>query len=259
MKIIENKERKINLNINYEEFLVQWNLENILILHWWWWSSSSWLEYWEILSKNWFNVIIPDLPGFGKTKLTKVFNLEEYAIVIEEFCKEIWLNDFILMWHSNWGSISILLENRWNISIKKLVLNNSAGIRNDKKRNLKRKILNYISNNFDFFKNLKVFKKTRKLFYKIIWNQDYINAEKTPFLKETYQNIIKTDLQNQIKNIKKDTLLIRWEKDTYTPLSDAYFMRNNIKKSKLCILDNETHWIHLKNPKRLIETFLNNI
>jgi hypothetical protein len=32
-------------------------------------------------------------------------------------------------------------------------------------------------------------------------------------------------------------------------------MRNNIKHSKIIVLDNETHWIHLKNPKRLIETF----
>jgi hypothetical protein len=36
-------------------------------------------------------------------------------------------------------------------------------------------------------------------------------------------------------------------------------MRDNIKKSKLIILDNETHGIHLKNAKRLVETFLQNI
>jgi pimeloyl-ACP methyl ester carboxylesterase len=36
-------------------------------------------------------------------------------------------------------------------------------------------------------------------------------------------------------------------------------MRENIKNSKLVVLDNETHGIHIKNPKRLVESFLQNI
>jgi hypothetical protein len=36
-------------------------------------------------------------------------------------------------------------------------------------------------------------------------------------------------------------------------------MRNNIKNSKMVVLDNETHGIHIKNPERLVKTFLDNI
>ncbi len=259
VKNIKTTVKKTNLEINYEDFINPENTETIVILHGWWWSSQSWLIAWELLFQNWFNVIIPDLPGFWKTKLNKVFDLDEYAIVIEEFIKKLWLNNIILWWHSNWWAIAIKIAIRWKINISRLVLNNSAWIRNDKKRSFKRKILWKIINNFKFLKKIFIFKKIRILFYKIIWGQDYLNAEKNPNLKQTYLNMISSDLQNEIKNINNYTLLIWWENDTYTPISDWNFMRNNIKNSKIIVLENEKHWIHLSNPEKLINTFLNNI
>jgi len=251
-----NNSKKTQIKINYKEYSNKDNNETIVILHWWWWSSDSWVEVWEILSQNWFNVIIPDLPWFWETKLNYEFDLNEYAKVISNFLKELNLNNFILWWHSNWWWISIKLVNSKIFNIKRLVLNNSAWIRNDKKRSFKRKFFNFIIKPFKF---LSKFKKLRIIFYKLIWSTDYIKTENIPYLKETYKNIIWEDLKDDIKKIDIDTLLIRWEKDTYTPTSDAYFFRNNIKKSKLVILDWETHWIHLKNPIRLIDTFINNI
>ena len=253
------KFKKTNLEINYEDFINPDNTETIVILHWWWWSSQSWLTVWEILLQNWFNVIIPDLPWFWKTKLEKTFDLDEYASVVEEFIKELWLNNIILWWHSNWWAISIKIASRKKINISRLILNNSAWIRNDNKRKIKRKILNFIINHLKFIKKIFIYKKIRILFYKIIWWQDYLNAEKNPFLKETYKNMIKSDLSDEIKNLKQHTLLIWWKNDTYTPLSDWIFMRNNIKNSKMVTLENEKHWIHLNSPEKLVNTFLNNI
>jgi len=124
---------------------------------------------------------------------------------------------------------------------------------------VKRKILNFVIKYFSFLKKIFIFKKIRILFYKIIWGQDYLNAEKNPFLKKTYLNMIKSDLQEEIPKIKVNTLLIWWENDTYTPLSDWYFMRKNIKNSKMIVLENEKHWIHIHNPELLVKTFLQNI
>jgi len=253
------KFKKTNLEINYEDFINPKNTETIVILHWWWWSSQSWLTVWKLLLKNWFNVIIPDLPGFGKTKLEKVFDLDEYATVIEEFIKELWLKNIILWWHSNWWAISIKIANRWNINILRLVLNNSAWIRNDTKRNFKRKILKLLIRPIKYFKKVPLYNRIRNIFYKAIWSHDYLNAEKNPYLKETYLNMIKSDLKDTIKKIELNTLLIWWENDTYTPKSDWNYMRNHIKNSKIVILENEKHWIHLTSPEKLVNTFLNNI
>ncbi len=260
MKTIEDITlKKTNLEINYEDWIDENNHSTIVILHWWWGSSQSWLVIGELLFKAWFNVIIPDLPWFWKTKLNKIFDLDEYAKVVEEFIKELWLENIILWWHSNWWSISIKIVDRKKVSVSKLVLNNSAWIRNNKKRNIKRKVFKFIVKYFKFLKKIFIFKKIRILFYKVIWWRDYLNAEKSPHLKWTFLNIIKSDLSTIIPKIDIDTLLIRWRNDTYTPVSDWMFMRKSIKKSKMVILEDEKHGIHIKSPEKLVNTFLQNI
>ena len=261
--------KKTQIEINYEDWIDSENNNTIIILHWWWWSSQSWLDMWELLFQSWYNVIVPDLPGFWKTKLEKTFDLEEYATVIEEFIKHRKLENIILWWHSNWWAIAVKIANRWKIKIDRLILNNSAWIRNDNKRCLKRKILNNMSN---VVKKITEaippltrgrlgggFNKIRIFFYKLIWSHDYLEAEKNPYLKQTYLNMIKSDIKEEIKKIQQHTLLIRWGKDTYTPLSDWNYMRNNIKNSKMIVIENEKHWIHLHSPEKLVQTFLKNI
>ena len=61
------------------------------------------------------------------------------------------------------------------------------------------------------------------------------------------------DLQEVFPQIKADTLLIRWENDTYTPLSDWKKIHSLIKNSKFVVIPNVRHWIHFQNPQKLIE------
>lgn len=261
---MEEKQIKIwKVNLNYKHFYKKKNLYNLIVLHWWWWSSDSWVEFWHIMNKHWYNVIIPDLPGFWKTDINKVYTLDDYAKLIEKFINKLNLKNLILMWHSNWWAISIKIENRWNIKFSKLILNNSAGIRNDTKRTLKRKILNSFVKIVKFILKIiplpkDLIQKIRKLFYKSIWWQDYLNSEENPLLKETYLNMINSDLSSEIKKIKKNTLLIWWENDNFTPVSDGEKMKKLIKKAKLIVIPDEKHSIHLTNPHILINTFLNN-
>lgn len=251
-------QEKIINKINYKIFWEN-NSKIILVLHGWWGSSDSWIKVWELLEKAWFCVIIPDLPWFWKTILEEVFTLDKYDETVENFCKKLWLKDFILLWHSNWWAISVKLTNRKNISISKLILNNSAWIRNKKSTNLKRKILKIIIKPFKFLTKLPFWAKIKSLFYRAIWWQDYLKSLENPLLKQTYLNMISSDLQEEIKNIDIETLLIWWKLDTYTPIEDWVWMSKNISNSKLVTLENEKHWIHLNNPKLLVETILENI
>jgi pimeloyl-ACP methyl ester carboxylesterase len=255
-------QEKILNNICYKEFTPNGKVKNtILILHWWWWSSDSWIKVWELLAKNWYAIIVPDLPWFWKTKLEKVLNLDDYSDIVLWFVRNLWIKNFILWWHSNWWAIAIKITNhKYIIShISTLVLNNSAWIRNDKKRSFKRKVFSITTKPVKFLSKFKIFKWLRNLFYRAIWSHDYLQAEKIPFLKETYLNMISTDLREEIKNLQVKTLLFWWEKDTYTPLNDWKWMNKNISNSKLIILQNEKHWIHLNSPEKLVETFLKSI
>jgi len=250
-----------NINLNYKIFKNNNSKQNILILHWWWWTSNSFLKLWDILKNSWYNIIIPDLAWFGKTKIESVFTLDDYAKLIEDFSIKLELNDFILFWHSNWWAISIKIANRWLIKIKKIILNNSAWIRNNFKRVLKRKILKIIIYPFKklFNTRSKIIYKIKTLFYKLIWSRDYIESKKNIFLLETYKNMISSDLQEEMKNIKLNCLIIFWEKDKYTPVKDWIIMNKNIQNSKLIILKNEKHSIHLTNPSLLGKTILENL
>lgn len=265
--MIERNIKIWNTDLFYKKYYSKDNKYTILILHWWWWSSDSWTQVWELLFESWYNVIIPDLPWFWKTKIKKIYDLNSYSKLIEEFITFLNLDKIILWWHSNGWAISINLINRWTLKVERLILNNSAWIRNNKKRNIKRLIINYFSKilKIIFWKTLKklekynFYNKLRENFYKLIWSWDYINVENNIFLKKTYQNMISSDLRSELSNININTLLIRWEKDTYTPISDWNLFKKLIKKSKFIMIKNEKHWIHLSNPEILVNTFLNNI
>lgn len=248
-----------SIKLHYKEFWENNSSQTFLILHGWWGSSDSWIQVSELLSRKWYRVIIPDLPWFGQTEIDRIFTLDDYAQLVEWLIRELWLKDFILMGHSNWWAISIKILNRWNIKPKKLILNNSAGIRNKISTNWKRKIYGMLIKPFKFIVSLPGGKKFRELFYRAIWSHDYLKASKSPYLKWTIQNVLTADLQEEMKNLDIDTLLIRGELDTYTPLSDGKLINSLIKKSSLDIIQWEKHWIHLHNPVKLVEVILEKI
>lgn len=262
-----------------------WDKKNttFLILHWWGATEKSWDKVWELLSNNFF-VIVPIIPlaikydldlskdsienneiwkvnkiDLENEKENKFYNLDDYAKLINEFIEKLNLKDFILLWHSNGWAIAIkLLTNFQWINVKKLILNNSAWIRKDKKRSFKRKIFNFIAKLVKPIFSLPWMWKIRILFYKLIWGQDYLEAEKNPNKKKTYLNMINEDLQDIIPNIKNDTLLIWWENDTYTPLEDWKKINNLIKNSKMVVINNVRHGIHLRKPEELVKVILDN-
>lgn len=245
-----------SLEVSYKKFQKKGNNDTILILHWWWWNSTSWLKVGEILSENWFDVIALDYPGFWDTKIDKIYDIEAYAVFVKEFVKAIKLEKFILMWHSNWWRISIKLVNKWNLKIKKLILNNAAWIKHPLTK--KQRFFWILAKVFKIFKKIPWVNQIRKIFYRAIWWHDYL-ALNNEFLKQTFLNMISSDQKDEISKIDLETLLIRWEKDTYTPLIDGKTMNNLIKWSKLIVLNWEKHGIHLQNPERLAKAILENL
>jgi len=247
--------------IYYKTFGDEKSQDKILILHWWWGKSDSWIEVANSLSSQWFFVVVPDLPWFGKTEFPSVYTMDDYRDRIEEFTKKLELDTawLTLIWHSNGWAISTKLSISKKIDIKNLILIGSAWIRNKKSTSLKRKIYNTLLFPAKIIKNLPGGSKLRNLFYKAIGWQDYLAAEQNPLLKKTFLNIIHTDLQEVFPKIDIKTSLIRWDSDTYTPLSDGSLIHSLIPKSTLTVLPWEKHWIHLQNPDLLVKTILKHI
>jgi len=234
----------------------KWCIDNIIILHGWGGSSRSWDNIANKFMQDGYKVFVPDLPWFGKTKINKVFTVDGYSELIEDFIKYLNIDNIILLWHSNGGRIAINIAKRWNIHIKKLILNNAACIKHT--LTYKQKASKILSKLLKIFSFVPGYNFIRKYFYKLIWWHDYLNLD-NKFIKKTFLNMINSDLKQSAKNIKVNTLLVWWKNDTYTPLKDWQILNKLIKNSKLKILENERHWIHLQNPDRLYKTIINRL
>lgn len=248
-----------NIKVNWDEIFYQhWTHKEkkwtFLILHWWWWSSQSWQKVAKLLNQEWYEVYVPDLPGFGKSVMNRVYSVEEYAKTIENFVKELKLENIILLGHSNWWRISIELENRWKISISKLFLNNSAWIKH--KPTFKQKIARTLAKIFKKLNKFPGYSFFRKILYKVVGWHDYLNLENEK-MKKTFWNMINSDLSEKMTQVKTKTFIIWWDKDTYTPISDWKQTHHLIKNSEFVILKWEKHGIHLQNPQILFKTLKN--
>lgn len=230
--------------------------KTILILHGWNSNSDRWTEVAEPLAENGYEVIVPDLPGFGKSALLETpWNTNQYIEWIDNLIQEFELKNFYLMGHSFGGALASKLAVKHVQEIDKLFLVSSACIRKITTRKKGFATLSKVVKLFSFIPGYKLF---RKAVYKfIIRKSDYTYVD--GILKQTYLNVISEDLSFHLPFIKVPTVIIWGEKDTSTPLEDAYFINKQIKDSKLIIIPGAGHDLNRKQPEILANKILENI
>ena len=227
-----------------------------LILHGWGSNSDRWAPIAEQISEKGFKVIVPDLPGFGKSDaLTAPWNANKYANWIEEFIKELNLGDFYLLGHSFGGALAAKISIKHAQDVKKLFLVAAACVRT---KTTKKDVSAKVSKFIKFFSFLPYYGFFRKAVYKfIIRKSDYVYVEGV--MKETYLNIIAEDLSFKLAFIKVPTIIIWGDKDEFTPPEDAYFIEKQIKNSKLIMIPGAGHDLNRKQPEIVVESVLENI
>lgn len=253
-----DKEIKINnLKINYKQI---GKGTPILILHGWGGSSDSWENVMEIIGGNKFNIICPDLPGFGKSDDPKEpWSINDYISFVFDFIKKLEIDDFILIGHSFGGGLSVKITGEHNNKIKKLVLCNSAVVRAKERLSLRQKVAKrsakiakpFLTSNF--YKE-KVRPRLEPVIYKIAGNYDYFSANEV--MRKTFKKVFVEDLRAYASYIKSPTLIVWGEMDKITPLEDAYALNKIIENSELNIIKNVGHAPHLKSPEELSDIII---
>ena len=249
---MEEKEVLIeNLKINYK---IAGGGTPFLILHGWGGSSDSWKIVIEILKQK-FQVICPDLPGFGKSAPPpRAWSLKEYSQWLKKFSDSLRLNDFFLLGHSFGGRIAVKFSFFYPEKIKALFLCSSAGIK--EKWGLKEKaifLLALIGNAIFSPKFFRRFQdKARNIFYRFLRDRDYGKAKGV--MKETMKKILEEDLLPMLSQVKVKTLIIWGQKDNIVPLKHAFLFKEKIKNSRLEILPEIRHSPHLEAPEKLAQT-----
>ncbi len=248
------------LKINYK---VAGSGPCILILHGWESSSDRWQKVGEFLVQNNFLVIIPDLPGFGKSSPPPIpWTVSDYLELVVRFVEKLYAkNDisghFFLLGHSFGGRIAIKFGAVYPKKISGLILCSAGGIIS--KKSARVKFFYFSAKVGKIFFSLPVLRRiqnfVRKILYRLSDARDYLRA--SPLMKETMKKIISENLIPYLSKIKISTLIIWGTKDKILPLGDARIIKEKIQNSTLEIIPNIGHAPNLEAPEMLSKIVLN--
>ncbi len=227
-------------------------------MHGWGGSSDSWIEVQKILAEKEFKVIIPDFPGFGKSKTPKKsWEVSDYVEWLKDFIEEMKIKEpFFLLAHSFGGRVAIKFSVKYPEKIKALILCSSAGIKPEKK--LQTKMFHYLARVGDYLFSqrplLKFKDGARNTFYQIIRQRNYLKAKGT--MRETVKKVLAEDLLEYLSQIKNKTLIIWGKLDKMVPIKYGYIMEQEIPNSQMIILPKIGHSPHLEIPEKFTKEIL---
>lgn len=292
---MQEKKITINeLNINYRSS-GNGNIP-IVILHGWGIDSDKYSEMAEQLllkateHKLHVKIIVPDLPGFGKSnEPEKCWNLDDYVDFTDKFIetttrgngfeliknilKNFNLNDlssgilpvkkaqnmphkFILIGHSFGGRIAVKYAVKYPEKVENLILTGAAGIK--RPLSVKKKIFFLLAKTGKMLFSLpgiNIFDKfAKKLLYRAAREKDYNSA--SPRMKEVMKNVIAEDLTPILNQIKTPTLLLWGRDDHSTPLRDGKIMNEKINGSELTIVDDSNHSLPYQKPEEFADAIM---
>lgn len=228
----------------------------VLILHGWADSSVAWQQFAAKLSKK-YDVVVPDLPGFGNSQAPKTaWGLNDYAAFIGVFLEKANVQPYAIIGHSNGGAIAIRgLANR-DFVTGKLVLLASAGIRGEYKG--RNKALRMVAKSGKLLAKPLPAATQRHLKRKVYQTigSDMLVAE---HLQETFKKVISDDVRSDASKLSLPTLLVYGDNDEQTPFRYGEIFSQLIAGSKLEVLPGAGHFVHLDKPVEtigLVEEFL---
>ena len=236
-------------------------METILILHGWGSRAENWSRVKELLENQGYNVLVPDMPGFGKNPPPQQpWTTEDYFKWVKDFCEKNGLSQFFLLGHSFGGGLAVKFTNRFPEKVKGLILV-APKIRRQKNYRYylglvlakAGKVIFFIPT-FSFLQPL-----AKKALYRFLGVRDYykLDAQKVVIMKETFKKVIAEELVAYLYPIKNPTLIVWGKKDDMTPLKDAILINQAIKGSILEVIENGEHALNLQFPEILAQKVLN--
>ncbi len=232
-----------NLNINYID---KGEGKTIVLFHGWGANKEAFTPIINKLSA-YMRVVALDFPGFGKSDEPKeIWDVNSYAEFMKEFLKKADCENAMWLGHSFGGRVIIKLFEKASVKPSKIILVDSAGIK--PKRGLDYYLKVYSYKLLKKVLKLPVINKTG-LYEKLVKNagsSDYKVLSET--MRATMSRVVNEDLRVHLPKINVPTLLIWGDKDTATPLSDAYTMEKLIPDSGVVVLEGAGHFSYLDRP-----------
>ena len=223
-----------DININYK-YIDNNSNDTLVFLHGW----GQNIQMMEPLANrfiNKFNIVIIDLPGFGKSEEPKeVWSIYDYSSLVHDLINELKINNPILIGHSFGGKIALVYASLYEI--KKLVVFGSPFCKEIKELPLKTKI-------YKFVKKTPVLNILAKPLANMIGSTDYKNS--SGIMRSIMVKHVNLDVIEDVKKINAPTLIIWGDKDEAVNVNRAYELEKLIKDSGVVIYENATHYAYLE-------------
>ena len=223
----------------------------LVFLHGWRSSKDAWNRALDACSEYGRHAYALDLPGFGRSESPNgAYDVHLYADLVKEFLSKLGVSRAIIVGHSFGGRIAIVLAAKHASVVHKLVLVDSAGVR---QKSASLSIMNVFARIMKPFFAPSFMHPLRRAVYRFIGADDYLE---TPHLKETFIKTIEEDLTPLLPSISSETLIIWGENDTDTPLAHAALMKEQIPNASLVVLKAAGHFSFMDAPDAFAKELL---
>jgi len=229
----------------------------VVLLHGWGDRAAGLRTVQTALAKQ-YDVIAPDLPGFGGTQAPKdVWDLNKYIQFVDHFLTKIGCREvYAFVGHSNGGAMAVRGVGQGMLKADRLVLLASAGVRGEYQgRNRALRYITKAGKALTMPLPASVKRKLRRKVYDAV-GSDMLVAE---HLQETFKRVVTDDVRADAPKVAVPTLLLYGEADRATPVRYGEWFHELIEGSTLEVLPGAGHFVHLDRPHevmRAIEEFL---
>lgn len=237
------------MNINIERSGMG---EKIVFIHGSGMSGSLWYKQKDALKNN-LETILVDLPGHGKSSGDGCNSVEEYRDVVRDVIKNNSLERCYIAGHSLGGAIAISFALTYPELLKGvLLIGTGARLRVlpkilDEIRIKKDEIVKFI---IDYSFSDKTEQEVKDSFFK-----EMMKCDENVIFKD-FNSCNNFDVMDKVKEIDLPTLIICGTEDKLTPPKYSHYLHNEIKGSKLILIENAGHMVMVEKPEETNQSIL---
>jgi pimeloyl-ACP methyl ester carboxylesterase len=244
------------------------NNDPVMLVHGFGEDGEVWNKQIEFL-KNKYHLIVPDLPGSGRSEMINDMSMEGMAEVLHSIIHEENIDKCTVIGHSMGGYITLaLVENYWNHVNAFGLFHSSAFADSEEKKQTRKKGIEFAKQHgaFEFLKT-----STPNLFSPNSKSQipnpiqEFISSLanfSTDALVAYYEAMMeRPDRTDILKKTEKPVLFIAGEHDNAVPLNDILKQCHLPEKSYFHILKKSGHMGMMEEPEnanRILQDFLDN-
>ncbi len=228
-------------------------------------NSINWLYQRQFFKKN-YRVLVPDLPGHGRSRDAQEIPFEEFHLLIHQWLREhLGIDEAIICGISMGGRVAIDLAAYYNDMIRGLILADTFAYIDDEAQEKRRRIFSLLNeeNGVDLWIQQVVREMgidpesaIAKGFHKGMREND------VAFIHRLFLKLQDIDQRDRLRNIDAPTLVLHGERDRFIPPECGRELERLIPRARLQMIADSGHLPHVEQPRtfnQYLETFLKEI